>query len=381
MSVVTNTTGPNSQFVTYVYGDDYIDVFNAIADVITSHGWTLFDSVSANSQVFRSNGPTTKYVRLMLTAAKISTVVYESWNATTHIGSNLCYGSDSLSVAAGNLVGNYKAYLLLDATLGGSVYVFVTENYMVLANRTNGVSSVNGEFIGCFGVSPTISTFATVPRFGFATGNTMVGDHLSAAMAGNYVCNVRISALGYTTLALAKAAKNAGSAYGCISVPRTTENVVGVTAWWQGNVAAGNMCSQIGRIQWHAGIPVSYDQWDTSKSGCPYTYPGPSMAVTQAESGLWRFIPTTNDPDSGLPRAYTPYFKEMNSSDAELVNEVRGKIYGPKIITKGTGVFGNVISIPCASDLIMDKNGTPTDHMIVPVTMREGLFASYALPL
>jgi hypothetical protein len=83
----------------------------------TPAGWALFDNVNALNPVISApcaDGVTTKYVQITGSTTQIYLKGYESWNATTHVGTNLCYNSNSSS----------SGYVSINATSGGVFYLF-----------------------------------------------------------------------------------------------------------------------------------------------------------------------------------------------------------------------------------------------------------------
>jgi hypothetical protein len=62
------------------------------------------------------------------------------------------------------------------------------------------------------------------------------------------------------------------------------------------------------------------------------------------------------------------FYNSLNTEAAQL----RGRIYGLKILPKYFGTFGSVVSLKVDSNGFLDPNGTPTDHLI---------FSGYAFPM
>lgn len=62
------------------------------------------------------------------------------------------------------------------------------------------------------------------------------------------------------------------------------------------------------------------------------------------------------------------FYNSLNTAAAQL----RGRIYGLKILPNYFGTFGSVVSLKVDSNGFLDPNGTPTDHLI---------FSNYAFPM
>ena len=59
---------------------------------VAAAGWTLHDQVSTTKFVVKAkeaNGTIDKFMMIEVTASAINMSVYETWNATTHTGTNL----------------------------------------------------------------------------------------------------------------------------------------------------------------------------------------------------------------------------------------------------------------------------------------------------
>ncbi|MBF0341892.1 MAG: hypothetical protein HQL95_13155 [Magnetococcales bacterium] len=114
---------------------------------ITAAGWTLHDAAAGtNAKCLKApladDATTFKYVVLDTnTAGYVITKVYETWNATTHVGTNLAFNSD--------VVGYQQR---VSTTVTGTIYLFATARFMLLASLYSGLwgSSTNAGPSGCF---------------------------------------------------------------------------------------------------------------------------------------------------------------------------------------------------------------------------------------
>ncbi|MBF0340360.1 MAG: hypothetical protein HQL95_05280 [Magnetococcales bacterium] len=114
---------------------------------ITAAGWTLHDAAAGtNAKCLRApladDAATFKYVVIDTnTAGYVITKVYETWNASTHVGTNLAFNSD--------VVGYQQR---VSTTVAGSIYLFATARFMLLASLYSGQwgSITNSGPSGCF---------------------------------------------------------------------------------------------------------------------------------------------------------------------------------------------------------------------------------------
>ena len=157
MTIDVLSLGSNSVMISYSYTETPSALFSACNDWIVAHGWTLHDTVTANQDVIYKaickNGSSYKYIRFIIDASGVKVRVYETWNATTHVGTNECsYPEAPTSV--------YQAISLNGGTsIGGVVYLFATNRYFAVnAKLSNNLyGTANGTYgngvIGCFELS------------------------------------------------------------------------------------------------------------------------------------------------------------------------------------------------------------------------------------
>lgn len=97
--LLTGTTDVNALSASCVKETSYIN-----SDVARPAGWELWDAApNATGKCVRAlnaDGSTYKYVLIdrHATSGVIYFKTYESWNATTHVGTNLCSGSDNAAM-------------------------------------------------------------------------------------------------------------------------------------------------------------------------------------------------------------------------------------------------------------------------------------------
>ena len=134
MATKTTVLSPNCSVISFSQGSTLVEVMSAINDEIVKvdgegnsvHGWTLHDSTAGtNAKCYRAlnkDGQTYKYLVLDFgtTANKVRLIAYESWNETTHTGTN---AANFNNVA-------YDADLLL--TDRGNVYLYINPRWLAL---------------------------------------------------------------------------------------------------------------------------------------------------------------------------------------------------------------------------------------------------------
>lgn len=153
MSIVNTPMGDNSFQFDYSTDTTVGEIMTALdAEILDGHGWTLHDAAAGtNQRCYRAqnkDGTTYKYVVLDLsTANSLKLKVYESWNETTHTGTNLAFGSD--------VTANGGATTTLQP---GQIYLFVNPRWLAITTRNpfngqlNSDASRQGIF-GCFEVT------------------------------------------------------------------------------------------------------------------------------------------------------------------------------------------------------------------------------------
>jgi len=122
-----------------------------IYNTYTDASWIMHDSAAGTNQVVlkgaRHDDPT-NYEYAMLdfnsVASKFGIRIYETWNETTHAGTNLCY------TAAGAALTTY--YQRINTTSGGSIIIYAYEGRCMLfqGNTSTGIGDdTNKAWIGC----------------------------------------------------------------------------------------------------------------------------------------------------------------------------------------------------------------------------------------
>lgn len=150
MSIVNTPMGANSFQFDYSTGTTLAEIMTALdAEILNGHGWELFDAnAGANQRCYRAKNKddvTYKYVVLDLSGSNsIKLVVWESWNATTHVGTNKANLSDTAAKAGA-----------VTAVQPGQIFLFINPRWLAMTTRNpfngqlNSDASAQGIF-GCF---------------------------------------------------------------------------------------------------------------------------------------------------------------------------------------------------------------------------------------
>lgn len=174
MTTATTALGPNSVAINYSVNATVAEVLDAIQAFITTKGWDLYDaSAGTNARCYRAlnaDGVSYKYMVIDANSANyIMTKVYESWNATTHVGTNLAFNSDNTTYAQQLTLAN-----------SGYLYVFATVRWCALLSKKNDGtlgSATGNAFCGCFEISRDNSdeTPGQYPIYAWMNGYGMTG--------------------------------------------------------------------------------------------------------------------------------------------------------------------------------------------------------------
>lgn len=119
--------GPNSCAINVIGEANLNNLANEITTWLAAHGWELYDNWQATKKVYRAvcaDGTTYKYAILdMTTPASVYLNIAESWNATTHVGTN---------------VNTNASYCSTAVTTNSTVYLFASPRYFAFLTKVNG---------------------------------------------------------------------------------------------------------------------------------------------------------------------------------------------------------------------------------------------------
>jgi hypothetical protein len=173
MAISQTILGPNSSMFTFGVGETPTTVMAAVDAYITSHGWELYDTLPSPSvsRVYRTlqHGSETmyKYVNLSFSTSSFSLTICESWNTTTHVGTNvvnsLNFGTIGTDVANVSVVSMGYAE-------GSAIIMFVNQKWLAARYRTN--TLVFGDTLGSFEISKDFNEPETTPSNILLTSGT-----------------------------------------------------------------------------------------------------------------------------------------------------------------------------------------------------------------
>jgi len=144
MAITTTNLGTASCRIDYQAGDTAAGIVSALEAFITGKGWEVFDpygTAGAGVGCYRAlyvggtSGTASHYKYVTIdtaTAGYIFLRAYESWNSSTHVGTNKAtdnWVGTSLATAAQNSQ-------RLDTSNGGALYVFCSQRYLAILSST-----------------------------------------------------------------------------------------------------------------------------------------------------------------------------------------------------------------------------------------------------
>ena len=160
MTVTTHSLGSNSVALEYTSGTTASGIQYAIKDFITAHGWQKMETDLHYSgdytywgyRALNKDGSTYKYCRIFTNTTPTPALLHiqpcETYNASTHIGTNYAYGAD-----------NGDNALRLNLGSSGFVYVFANSRYIIMHSYYGSIygCSTGSAFIGCCETKPAHS--------------------------------------------------------------------------------------------------------------------------------------------------------------------------------------------------------------------------------
>ncbi len=190
MSVIQHTSGPRSAVIEYTVGSDYVTILEEIHDFVVAHGQEAVDATRWDSGNYKSimtyralnkDNVTYKYIQLSYynTGIKGFTCgVFESYNATTKIGTNQTQGCNTPSF-------NQNCDPL---NQNGRLHLFATVRYFCMLHIGVEIgSNIGNGATGCFETTQAndgddTPNFCQLNTF-LATGNYNDGNYRHAYVA------------------------------------------------------------------------------------------------------------------------------------------------------------------------------------------------------
>lgn len=154
MTTATTNLGPNSWVVSFSMGSTIAEIMTAVTAVLTGAsgaGWEVYDATAGTNTVcYRApneDGLTYKYMVLNYnTSGWMLIQHYESWNSSTHVGTNVCPRSTDTTI------GYQQA--LVPSTDKGLIYIFANQRYasFIIRQYTTAVlgNTITCGITGCF---------------------------------------------------------------------------------------------------------------------------------------------------------------------------------------------------------------------------------------
>lgn len=195
MTISQTVLGPNSSLFTYTPDETTATIMSAMDTYITAQGWSVYDNAAPQGltgtspvgRVYRilQDGSTTnyKYVGIAINTTNLQFKIYESWNASTHVGTNdgSYYGNTTGSV--GIALPTLSMYVG-GATNSGFV-LFVNPKWLAVRTRSAALS-----------YSHIIGAFEYRKDFGEADGIPSVVVMTSMLSASNTSSNTGVGFFG-----------------------------------------------------------------------------------------------------------------------------------------------------------------------------------------
>ena len=337
------TLGPNSAIINYS-SESNVVVSNAIRNWLIEHGWTLHDQVSTSVFVLKApnlDGVTYKYVYFGVNG-NVYIRAFESWNATTHVGTNGTY-------PAGGITSDSLAVQTNHSTVSGKIYIFATARYLVLlAELTSGG--------GGSGLSNGVSPLGV---FEFTR------DDPDDTVALGLPCYVQFD-FGSGSGNSIYVDSNASSRYQVVNTFLPCRTAKGYT---------GAIASLYTRLS----TPIG--SWGFSYSSSTYVNSTWQVMLEGSSLSATYGFPSGKNSISGQYNAYNiTIIEDCDWSSGYTSMTVRGKFCGLKLLNKSTGVHFDTIPIKTLSEtLLADKNGVNMDHIVLSATSVDDVH--FALPL
>jgi len=321
MTITVTSLGPNSADFTYTAGETAATLITSIGSWVTSHGWTSHDAANNVYKALCFDGVTYKYAQLFApSTTSLFIRVYETWNATTHVGTNeaVYYMAAGSTPTAATSITTFS----ISSTAGGKITMLSSIRYMLMYTYDN-TTFVQTTPNGCIEWTTDYVDVSGVP-FGWMYCSQILGQYTWYNGANGY--------------------------YNMISPVR----ILGLTG------AAASNYTAIQAYTYNCVLPIT----NASING--------AIGI-----GLAQLLPTVNNTVSGLPQSYTlnvvkhaSISSTNNNSQYLLPQRTLGRLYGIKVIAGliQTWISGDTCSIAIDSNgFQVLTGGTNTNHHIAMV--------------
>ena len=203
MAITETVLGPNSSQFTFTATDTTATIMAALDTYITAHGWELYDNAAGAQGVagtnpvgrvyraLQSTGSSLyKYVGVIIASGWFAIKIYDSWNASTHTGTNAQFYLNTAitnAVDASSIASNV-------GTDGAAIIMFVHPKWLAARTKTN--ANILSNMIGCFEISKDYGEDPTFPSHIFMS--TGIDNRIGSNGTGSYGAGIYSSPKVYS---------------------------------------------------------------------------------------------------------------------------------------------------------------------------------------
>ena len=194
MAIQETILGPNTSKFTWKATDTVAQIMTAVDSYIVAHGWELFDAAASTTgmsgttplaRVYRTlqDGSTTvyKYVQIGFSATFMMLKTWESWNATTHVGTN---EGSFVNIQNNQPNTSYSVITFQTGVDNSSLFLFVNPRWLAMRQQYNNLTY--GRMIGAFEIKKDFGEDPSFPTNIFMTNETRASYPSNSAYNGFY---------------------------------------------------------------------------------------------------------------------------------------------------------------------------------------------------
>lgn len=273
MTISQTVLGPNTSSFTFTADETTTTIMAAIDSYVTGQGWTVYDNaapqgIAGTSPVGRiytalqdGSTATYKYVGIAINTTSMQIKIYESWNASTHAGTN-----EGTYYNNGNGLSIAPTLSLTVGTAGAGYVLFANAKW--LGVRTVSAAGAYSHFMGAFEIRKDYGEAdSTVGNIFMTSLTALTTPATSAGYLGLYGCchlvsdstKVGSAASTYTNISTPFGApfyNSASNSVGNMLPTSTTNGATTMTAIEMANAISSNQVKLArGRI---LGIKLAY---------------------------------------------------------------------------------------------------------------------------